>query len=240
MQKQGLFLWTKRFFLLELFFGLGCGISQGAAADAGLTNAPAPVRQLELDSQLSLKPSQQPVWEGEVGHGFRKGAQETGFALGAGFGIRRSSIGGSRVSHDLALASAHYGLVLSEVVGRDHWYGGNWEFLAEGFGGAQFSPRTAYLVGGAAFLRYDFSTGTRWVPFMDLGGGCLLTDIKQPDLSTVFQFNEQGGPGVQYFWKANSAITFQYRYMHISNAGIKHPNQGANTSMFYAGMSWFF
>jgi lipid A 3-O-deacylase len=240
MQKQGLFSWTGRFFLLEIIFGLGWGISRGAAAEAVLTNTPPVIRRLDLDSRSTLKLSDERVWEGDVGDGFHKGAHEVGFALSAGLGIRRNVLGGSRVAHDLALASAHYGRVFSEVVGRDHWYRGNWEWRAEGFAGAQYSPRTAYLAGVAGILRYNFITGTRLVPFFDLGAGCLATDIKQPDLSSVFQFNEQGGPGLNYFWRDHSAITFQARYLHISNAGIKHPNAGANIALFSAGMSWFF
>src|SRR5690348_13597829 len=110
MQKQGIFLWTKRFFLLELFFGLGFGVSPVAGADAGLTNNPAAVGQLEYDSHLSLKASETSPWDGEVGQGFRKGAQETGFAAGWGFGIRHGVVGASTVSHNLALVTLRYGL----------------------------------------------------------------------------------------------------------------------------------
>ena len=42
-------------------------------------------------------------------------------------------------------------------------------------------------------VRYNFSTGTRFVPFVDGGSGISLTDIKEPDLSTVFQFHSQIG-----------------------------------------------
>ena len=32
----------------------------------------------------------------------------------------------------------------------------------------------------------------------------------------------------------------QYRFLHISSAGMELPNNGVNTSAFYVGMSWLF
>jgi lipid A 3-O-deacylase len=240
MQKQSVSPWVKCLCVLELILGLGCGFSPDARAQVAVTNDAASAGPLGTTTRLTLKEEPASIWEGDVGEGFRKRTQQVGFALGTGLGVRRSVVGASTEAHDLALASVHYGRVLTGVMGPEHWYGGNLEWLAEGFGGAQYSPRTAYLAGGAAFLRYDFRTGTRLVPFFDIGGGCVATDIKQPDLSTVFQFNEQGGPGAHYFWRDNAAITVEFRYMHISNASIKSPNQGANSALVYAGMSWFF
>ena len=37
-----------------------------------------------------------------------------------------------------------------------------------------------------------------------------------------------------------SALTLQYRALHLSNAGIQEPNHGVNAQMFYAGLTWFF
>ncbi|MDB6111073.1 MAG: hypothetical protein JWR69_2823 [Pedosphaera sp.] len=193
--------------------------------------------RLELDSHLSLSPPAERIWEGAVGEGLRRGTHEAGFSLGAGFGMR---IIGSTETHDLALATLRYGWVFSDVVGRDHWYRGNWELLGEAFGGAQFHPHGAYVAGALPLIRYDFATGSRWVPFVNAGAGVAATDIRGKDLSTTFEFTLQAGGGVNYFWRDNAAVTFQYRFLHLSNAGIKDPNLGVNTSMFCVGMSWFF
>lgn len=165
------------------------------------------------------------------------GRQEAGLALGAGFSA--SGIG-DKSTHDLALSKFYYGHVLGDLEGPDKWYQGNWELLEEIFAGGQFNPESHYLVGETTVIRYNFVTGTRWVPFLDGGAGVLGTDIGGPDLGTVFEFNEQGGPGIKYFWRKDSALTFQYRYTHMSNAGIKEPNQGVNEHMFYAGITWDF
>jgi len=89
-------------------------------------------------------------------------------------------------------------------------------------------------------FRYNFAVGHRLVPFVDLGGGVAATDIRNGDLSTTFEFNLQGGLGAHWFVRDNMALTLQYRFIHLSNAGIKYPNLGANTSTFLAGMTWWF
>jgi lipid A 3-O-deacylase len=176
------------------------------------------------------------IWDGAIGNGFRKGATDVGFKLDGGIGLSEF---GSTVAHDLVLTTIHYGR-FSRVMGRGKWYQGNWELRGEFFAGGQYSPEGAYVVGVTPVLRYTFSTGTRWVPFFDAGAGVTATDIKQPDLSTVFQFNDQVGPGVLYFCRNNLALTAQTRFLHISNAGIKKPNEGVNVIVISAGMSWFF
>jgi lipid A 3-O-deacylase len=215
---------------------MGWSIARCVAADVSPNGAEFRPG-LEVDSHLSLSPPAERIWEGNVGEGFRRGTHEAGFGLGAGFGM---TIIGSKEAHDLALATLRYGWVFSDVVGRDHWYRGNWELLGEAFGGAQFHPRRAYLAGALPLLRYDFATGTRWVPFANAGAGVAATDIRGRDLSTTFEFTLQAGGGVNYFWRDNAALTFQYRFVHLSNAGIKSPNFGVNTSMFCLGLSWFF
>src|SRR5260221_417308 len=133
-----------------------------------------------------------------------------------------------------------YGRMFSDVVGEQHWYRGNWEVLGELFGGGQYYPSKAYVVGLTPILRYNLATGRRWVPFIEGGAGATATDIGHPDLSTTFEFNVQGGVGMHYFWRENAAITVQYRFLHLSNAGIKSPNAGVNTSGVFVGLTCFF
>lgn len=178
------------------------------------------------------------VWaDGVVGDGFSRGVHESGFAVGGGAAAPHV---GDKSSHDLVLSRIYYGWMLGGVKARDDWYRGNWELLEEVLGGGQTYPNPSYVFGETTLLRYSLATGTRWMPFFDAGVGILATDIGHPDLSTTFEFNGQVGPGVSFFWRKNSAVTFQYRFTHISNAGIRRPNQGVNEHMFYAGVAWYF
>jgi opacity protein-like surface antigen len=168
---------------------------------------------------------------------FRKGAYRVGFSVGAGPGF---AMCGSTEGHDLALCSVGLGFMPMDTVGSDMWYRGNWELIGELFGGAQFDPVARYVAGVTPLLRYNFATGTRWRPFLTAGAGVCLTDISHPDLSGALQFNPQAGFGTHYFLNRRTALTVEYRWLHISNSGLAQPNHGVNTQMFTAGVAWFF
>lgn len=186
-------------------------------------------------SDFSMVITNKPIWTAEGG--FVKGTKEFGLSLGAGFGMEVIT---SSDTHDWALGSVRYGCIFTDLVGSNHWYRGNYELLIELFGGMQFYPDNAYVVGGGPILRYNFATGKRWIPFIDLGGGIAATDIRNGDLSTTFEFNLQGGAGVHLFVRKEVALTFQYRFIHLSNAGLEYPNLGVNNSTFLGGVTWFF
>jgi lipid A 3-O-deacylase len=177
------------------------------------------------------------IWEAGIGEGFKAGAQSITLDVGALYGV--TIFGGSQ-SHDMALASVAYGYMLTGVHGVGHWYAGNLEFRGELFGGGQFIPKADSFVGLTPHLRYDFATGTHWVPYLDLGAGLSATSISRPDLSGTFEFNLQLGTGVNWFIRKNLAIDVEARYVHFSDAGISRPNLGVNTVGVLAGVSWFF
>ena len=188
-------------------------------------------------AETNLEASNSSIWQDGIGEGFKAGIQSASIEIGAGYGLK---IFGSRQHHDLALTSLYYGYMLSPVEGEGHWYKGNWEFRGELFGGAQFSPTRDWLVGVTPHLRYNFATGTRWVPFADLGTGVSATSIGPPDLAHYFEFNLQAAGGVRLFIRDNVALSIELRYMHMSCAGINRPNQGLNNGNLMAGVSWFF
>ncbi len=177
------------------------------------------------------------IWVDGIGYGFRKGLYQAGGTLDGGFGTK---VFGSKERHDLASASANVGWVFTGVIAADKWYRGNLELLVELFGGWQFNPNSRYFVGLTPFIRYNFATGCRWMPFVEFGAGVSATNIGGCDLSGTFQFNLQPGVGIHYFLNDQTALTVQYHWLHFSNAGIREPNHGTNTQMFQVGMSWFF
>jgi lipid A 3-O-deacylase len=189
--------------------------------------------------ESELKPNAPPeaIWMDGIGSGFRKGTLQAGGTLGAGFGTK---VFETELIHDLALASVNFGWVFTNVVAHDKWYRGNWELLAEVFGGLQFHPNDRYFFGVTPLIRYNFATGSRWVPFLDGGAGLSGTNIGGVDLTGTFQFNVQVGAGIHYFLSDRTALTVQYRWLHFSNANTDLPNHGTNTQMFLAGVSWFF
>jgi lipid A 3-O-deacylase len=191
----------------------------------------------EPQPQLILQLPETSIWQHGVGEGFRAKTQTIGLGVGGSYGLL---ILGSKERHELALISISYGYMLGGVQGTTHWYRGNWEVRAELFSGAQFYPDTGWVLGLTPHLRYNFATGTRWIPFIDIGAGATATDIRGPDLGGPFEFNLQGGAGLSWFVKDNMTISLEGRYMHFSSAHIYEPNLGLNTAMGFLGVNWFF
>jgi hypothetical protein len=202
------------------------------AAETGVVPVDSPTGQPQ-----AFLPQTNGIWNGAVGEGFRPYVQTLCLEAGpvAGLGIF-----GSRQEHDLTLLSISYGQVLGNVVGQGHWYRGNWELRGELFGAAQVSPERDWLVGLTPHLRYDFATGTHWIPYADIGAGVSATGIGRPDLSGTFEFNLQANTGLQWFVRDDVALTFEAGYLHMSCAGINDPNQGLNGVKAMFGVTWFF
>jgi hypothetical protein len=180
------------------------------------------------------------IWRDGVGSGFLGSAQNLTVEAGAAAGMAKL---GSHQAHDLGLLSVAYGHMLGGVTGRDHWYRGNFEGRMELFGGMQFRPDVdtdGWLIGLTPHLRYNFATGTRWIPFMDGGAGVTAMGIGPPDVSGTFEFNLQASAGVHWFLRDNLALTSEVKYTHYSCAGIHSPNSGINTVAFMFGVTWFF
>jgi lipid A 3-O-deacylase len=89
-------------------------------------------------------------------------------------------------------------------------------------------------------LKWIFATHGRIVPYTELEGGVLLTNITvppPPGNSTV-NFTTSDGFGAHFFtgkfdWNAD------IRFLHISNAGLQLPNQGINTLQVRVGFGLF-
>lgn len=218
--------------------GAGLGVSPLAMASAPAqppSSSPATDATSRPDVKLDAGP--QSIWEHGVGGGFRSTTESIGMSAGVLGGM---AMFGGRQSHDLAVVSLNYGHMLSHTLGEGHWYRGNLELRLELFSGGQFYPDTQWFVGLTPHLRYDFATGTRWMPFFDIGAGVTATGIGPPDLSGTFEFNLQGGPGIQWFIKDNLAISAEARYVHWSCAGIHTPNLGMNGIEGLLGLTYFF
>ena len=214
-------------------------ISSGSAIN--LTGAEAQSQSAATNSIAQPAPgldlAESSIWQGEVGAGFLPSARNFAVEAGVAPGM---TVFGSPQAHDLALLSLSYGHMLGQVQGEGHWYRGNFEGRLELFGGGEFSLSEQWVIGLTPHLRYDFATGTRWVPFLDIGAGVSATGISPPDLSGTFEFNLQGTAGVHWFLSDNFALTGEVRLIHLSCAGIHQPNAGANNIAFMIGVTRFF
>jgi hypothetical protein len=89
------------------------------------------------------------------------------------------------------------------------------------------------------FWQYNFTLHPHLVPYIQVGGGMLLTTSEFPADTSSFNFTPQAGFGVYWFTQPDRALSFGVRYHHTSNAGIRKPNPGHNALYFYGGLSWW-
>ncbi len=189
----------------------------------------------------------------------------------------------NRGGYQFFLAGAHLGKVLTPELGTG-LLRGNFEYAAELFPYVQANtPRfqklscpadpgtnqfylcsQPYTVGGAfhgvsatpIILRWNFTHGERWMPWVQGAGGLLWTNHKFPPVgntnpqdltnngihgeTSVWNFTPQFGVGAHYFIKPRRSIDFSANAIHISSASLGDRNPGVNASVqFSAGFTWW-
>jgi hypothetical protein len=86
---------------------------------------------------------------------------------------------------------------------------------------------------------YRYDSGGTFVPFIEGGEGIVLTTLDDLNIGGPFEFSSQAGAGFHVFVSKENAITFAFRYRHISNLGIYDDNSGLDTYFFNVGFSHF-
>jgi hypothetical protein len=89
-------------------------------------------------------------------------------------------------------------------------------------------------------FRASFFPQSRVQPFLSTDGGFVyfIDRVLSPQ-GSQFMYTIDFGGGVQIFHKQRQAISFGYRYQHLSNANISQHNPGTDTNVFYVAMSRF-
>jgi opacity protein-like surface antigen len=100
-------------------------------------------------------------------------------------------------------------------------------------------PKISPMTGGYILGCWKFTSLKEFVPYVFAGGGVLYVDLGLPTMGSRLDFSYQGGTGLQYFIGKDTAISLEYRYHHISNAGTATPNEPLNSSKALLGISFF-
>lgn len=115
------------------------------------------------------------------------------------------------------------------------------QFVLEPFISSIYDPRSNVEIGNNFLIKIGFLPNTwRFQPYFKGGAGLIYLTQHTREQGSQFNFNEHIGCGLHYFFKKNLALTLEYRYRHISNAGIEHPNDGINTNFAIGGVSYVF
>ena len=191
------------------------------------------LRPVDAEQEANSVPEHYP--SPSLGEGYRKNDKSLEVLVSRAFGTTDT---GSHLSHDFWLTRVQGGVVLADLLEPNYWFGGNIEVTGQLILGGQDNPDVAYYLGTNAGLRYHFRTGTPLAPYLTGSFGIGITDIHDADATGTFQFNQQIGGGARYFITPRHAIILEYDYWHISNGGIREPNDGVNTHIDSLGFAW--
>lgn len=95
-------------------------------------------------------------------------------------------------------------------------------------------PNTGWSAGLAGFIRYDLSGG-RARPYVKVGTGPFYFTVDTVEQSTRLNFASYFCGGLRVRTGERSSLSVEYRYRHISNAGLRHPNSGVNGMFVMVG-----
>lgn len=158
------------------------------------------------------------------------------FALLAGYGITHRGFGATRTQVQTADAILRYGHFLSDEHGTG-WYRGRHELFVELPVHLTVDPRVRTMTGAYLLGSWKFTSLTEWVPYLFAGGGVLYNDLGLATQGTRLNYSYQGGAGLQWFVRKDTALGAEYRYHHVSNADTADPNEPLNSSKILFGVS---
>ena len=87
---------------------------------------------------------------------------------------------------------------------------------------------------------FDFGRTRKLYPFAQIDGGIIASTESIPELApdtSALNFLFDFGGGVKWRPRERYAITFGYKFLHVSNAGTTSINPGLDNNVVYAGFS---
>lgn len=160
------------------------------------------------------------------------------YSLLTGYGITHRGFGDTRTQVQTVDMIGRFGWFLSRELGCG-WYQGRHELLMELPLHLVMDPKVSPMVGGYLLGSWKFTSLDDWAPYVFAGGGILYVDLGLPTMGSRLNFSYQGGAGVQYFIAPDTALSLEYRYHHISNAGTASPNEPLNSSKILLGIAFY-
>lgn len=111
----------------------------------------------------------------------------------------------------------------------------------EPFISAVTRPKSNIETGASFFFKFGILPETSKIqPYIKLGFGLVYMTQHTEEQSTKFNFTETGCAGLHYFLTKNIGLSAEYRFRHLSNAGLDSPNHGINTKFAVLGVTYKF
>lgn len=161
------------------------------------------------------------------------------YALMAGYGTTFEGVGkSSRTRVQTFDVIGRYGYFLTDELGGG-WFKGRPQLLAELPVHLAVDPKVSPMVGVSVLGSWKFTAAKEFVPYLFFGAGVLYVDLEMKSSGSKANFVYQGGAGIQYFLGKKTAVELEYRYHHISNAGLDRRNAPINSGKVLVGVSFF-
>ncbi len=158
---------------------------------------------------------------------------EAGFISGAGAGPVEDD------RYKVLLLVAHLGYNIKTVPhGSDR--PGIFSLFIEPQVNPIFSPRNDYEAGIGFGVQYLYPLTKKLDPYILSSAGPHYISLNSTDQAPGFNFLLTAGAGFYYYLDSKTAINIGWRFRHISNAGLRHPNLGINIHCGVIGLSFFF
>lgn len=160
----------------------------------------------------------------------------TRWELRSGYGYQNTTL--HRPTHyQEAYLSPSLIIPLTGTLGPS-WFRGQLEWNPELSVGFFSHPQVRPFLGFAPVqFHYAFGPVGRWFPYFVGGTGILLAHTKSPETGSHLNFNSQIGIGTRYAVTDEVSLLAEYRYGHISNAGLSESNSGMGMHNFLVGIS---
>lgn len=164
-------------------------------------------------------------------------APHKSWAFLAGYG--RSFAGWGETSQDVEALDLvpRYSFLTHEDIGSG-WYRGNHSTLIELPVHLVTHPDDSCMVGINFLACYTFTAGGSLRPYLFGGGGPVYSFADIPEMGSRFNGNYQFGIGISFDLTNTRALIFETRYHHISNGGIKEPNDPLNSIRVLMGIAF--
>jgi hypothetical protein len=117
---------------------------------------------------------------------------------------------------------------------------GRVDFSLEPYAHTILKPDPNLETGTDFLVKYVFPLSDKFQPYIKGGEGLSYMTAHTKEQSTQFNFVSQVAAGFHYFVKQDLALNLEYRFRHLSNAGIDHPNNGINSDFVLGGLTYFF
>lgn len=160
--------------------------------------------------------------------------------IAIGSGYDKGNMKFTQATYKAVSVYLRFGFDISPVLGMRH-NNGTLQFAFEPFCNPVSSPGSGVETGLNVFLRYLYPLSSSVKLVSEIGSGPVYLSIDSKEQGRAgFNFLNQFGLGGRVDIAENRAITFGYRYRHISNAGTSQPNRGINTNAVVLSHSWIF